>query len=125
MFAVSSKRALISTSASTALPASAAAMSASTMGPVSYTHLDVYKRQWLQSCPHYYGPAHVGPLATRLMTEFPSTTTDPELLAAIGKDLLAAGHGPRGIVTPTTRYAVRPPAAGTRGRALALSLIHI
>ena len=32
MFAVSSKRALISTSASTALPASAAAMSASTMG---------------------------------------------------------------------------------------------
>ncbi|HMT88294.1 MAG TPA: nuclease-related domain-containing protein [Dermatophilaceae bacterium] len=72
---------------------------------------------WLQSCPHYYGPAHVGPLATRLMTEFPSTTTDPELLAAIGKDLLAAGHGPRGIVTPTTRYAVRPPAAGTRGRA--------
>ncbi len=40
---------------------------------------------WLESRPPVLDPDGAARLATRAMTEFPATTTDPDLLAAIGR----------------------------------------
>ena len=67
---------------------------------------------WVRSRPRAVDDDALGPLATLVMTEFPSTTTDPELLAAIGADL-ARRHGSRRSLRPRMARGAAP-AVGNR-----------
>lgn len=64
---------------------------------------------WLTSRTARMDGETITKLSTRLMTEFPSTTTDPELLAAIGRATLATSKAPRGAMRAgRSRNAIDP-----------------
>lgn len=69
---------------------------------------------WLGGRPFTVEAASLPSVVTQVMTEFPSTTTDPELLAAIGADTRVR-HAER----PRSAAAGRRPVRGRRGRAAA------
>jgi hypothetical protein len=91
---------------------------------------------WLQSRPPVHDHDRVQRMATRVMTDFPSTTTDPELLAAMGAAALSqpsTAKGRRrhtGATGPVTvdrpkraaRRRRRPKAAGVWRGVLAFSI---
>jgi hypothetical protein len=74
--------------------------------------------QWLQTRPVTTDLESATRVATRVMTEFPSTTTDPRLLAAMGHAALAARSKPWSNgrrTTPRSRRAATPkPSARSR-----------
>lgn len=66
---------------------------------------------WLNAQPYVLDRETAGRVVTRAMTDFPSTTTDPALLAAMGQE--AARHK---SVKQATRRQRRPSAPGSRAR---------
>jgi len=71
--------------------------------------------EWLEAMPETLPVEVRDHVATRVMTQFPSTSTDPELLAAIGQAAAAKGkrrHRVRDLVTP--RRSAPPVAAAGR-----------